>query len=174
MGGRVVIDSDSIAAVKIGFGHIGVVDNKNCHSLWENVGDIQFSGKAYFGPGTKIVNSGKLQFGDGFCITAATDIICYKNISFDSDVLISWDCLIMDSDSHKVLSVETSEQVNEDEAIKIGNHVWIGCRSTILKGVEIPNESVVAAGSILCKKYNKENAIYSNKGIIKENITWAP
>lgn len=35
--------------------------------------------------------------------------------------------------------------------ISIGDHVWIGARSTILKGVSIGDGAVVAAGSLVTR-----------------------
>ena len=35
--------------------------------------------------------------------------------------------------------------------IKIGNDVWIGCNSIILKGVTIGDGAIVAAGSVVTK-----------------------
>ena len=172
LGGKVSIGSNKLGAVQIGFGHVGIVDNQHCRALWENNGNIVFSGTAHMGPGTRIVNTGELRIGSHFCINAATEIICYKKISFGSEVLISWDCLIMDTDFHRVITLKDGRHVNEDEAIAVGNHVWIGCRSTILKGSLIPSDSVVAAGSIIYKKYSAENAIYSSNGKIKDSITW--
>lgn len=172
LSGKVSIDSNTIGAVRIGFGHVGIVDNKNCRALWENGGNIVFLGEAHLGPGTKIVNTGELRFGADFCINAATEVICYKRISFGSDVLISWDCLIMDSDLHPVFTIESDRRVNADEPIEVGDHVWIGCRSIILKGSSIPKNSIVAAGSIICKKYGNENAVYSSKGKIRDSISW--
>lgn len=49
-------------------------------SLWENSGEISFLGVANLEPGTRIVNSGKLEIGDNFCVNAASNIICYKKI----------------------------------------------------------------------------------------------
>ncbi|MDY2800011.1 MAG: DapH/DapD/GlmU-related protein, partial [Fusobacterium mortiferum] len=50
--------------------------------------------------------------------------------------------------------------------IKIGNNVWIGSNSVILKGVIIGNNVVIGAGSIVTK--NIENKIiYLNKKEVK-------
>lgn len=170
--GNVIIKSMKVGAVQIGFGHVGIVDNKICRSLWENSGEICFEGVANLGPGTRIVNSGKLTFGDEFCINAASNIICYKQISFGKDVLISWDCLIMDTDFHRLFSNESRQQINIDRPVVIGNHVWIACKSTILKGSNLPDGSVIAAGSTICKNFIGSNSVYTSLGKIKDDITW--
>jgi len=170
--GKVNVKSTKAGAVQIGFGHVGIVDKGNYRSLWENSGEIIFEGVANMGPGSRIVNSGTLVIGDGFCINGSSSIICNKKISFGENVLISWDCLIMDTDFHCVLSLETGVRLNEDQEVKIGSHVWIGCRCTILKKARIPSNSVIAAGSVINKCYSDENSVYSTTGKIKEQINW--
>ena len=172
MKGKVTVKSSKIAAVQIGFGHVGIVDNKNCRALWENSGKITFLGIANIGPSSRIVNSGTLVIGDNFCINASSSIICYKKISFGENVLISWECLIMDTDFHRVVSMETGKRLNDDEEVKIGSHVWIGCRSMILKGGKIPSDSIIAAGSIINRSYYDTNSIYSTVGKVKDQINW--
>ena len=171
--GTVFIKSTKIGAVQIGFGHVGIIDSKAHKALWENSGEISFLGVANLGLGTRIVNSGKLEIGDNFCVNAASNIICYKEISIGEDVLISWECLVMDTDFHKVISIESQQQINSDKLIQIGNHVWIACKSTILKGSMLPNDSVVAAGSVICKKYFSSNTVYASTGEIRNQVTWA-
>lgn len=36
-------------------------------------------------------------------------------------------------------------------SIRVGNHVWIGARSTILQGVTIGDRAVIAAGAVVTK-----------------------
>jgi acetyltransferase-like isoleucine patch superfamily enzyme len=59
------------------------------------------------------------------------------------------------------------------EPIKIGNHVWIGMNSTILKGVTLGDNSIVAAGSVVTKSFPNNVLIAGVPAkIIKENINW--
>ena len=54
----------------------------------------------------------------------------------------------MDSDTHVILD-EKGEPCNENQTIEIGDHVWVGCRATILKGCHIPPYCVVRAASLI-------------------------
>lgn len=49
----------------------------------------------------------------------------------------------MDTDYHSIDNKIVSERVI------IGNHVWIGCKSIILKGVTIGDGAIIAAGSVV-------------------------
>lgn len=78
----------------------------------------------------------------------------------------------MDSDFHKIFNMQ-NEIINLPSPVHIGNHVWIGCRSTILKGVNIPDNSVVAAGSVMTKSFSESYYIYGGNNLrLKNNIDW--
>ena len=67
----------------------------------------------------------------------------------------------------------TNKRINEGDIITIGNHVWLGMRAIILKGVNIEDNSIVAGGSIVTKDV-KANTIVSGSPAkqIRENIYW--
>ena len=53
--------------------------------------------------------------------------------------------------------------------------MWIGCRNTILKGVNICNDVVIAAGSKITKNITTPNTIVGgtdSQKVLKENISW--
>ena len=79
----------------------------------------------------------------------------------------------MDTDFHKVISTESQQQINNDKPVQIGNHVWIACKSTILKGSSVPDNSVIAAGSVISKKYTNVNTVYASIGEIRNRVTWS-
>lgn len=172
LGGTVIAHDLSRGAIQLGFGHVGTVDKKYRRTLWENAGTIEFFGASYLGLGTKISCAGKLSIGKNVSINANSDIICSKEISIGDDSLISWECLLMDSDFHPVYEKGSAERLNPDKPIHIGKHVWIGCRSTILKGSEIPDDSIIAACSTVTKSFTEEHAIYGSNAVLKRNIQW--
>ena len=54
-------------------------------------------------------------------------------------------------DSHSIVDLDTRKRINYSQNIHVGNHVWIGSRSIILKGVNIGNNSIIGTGSIVTK-----------------------
>lgn len=50
----------------------------------------------------------------------------------------------MDTDFHHV--VRNGEEKAKEKDVVFRNHVWIGCRTTILKGTFLSSNSIVAAG----------------------------
>ena len=96
----------------------------------------------------------------------------YK-IEIGEDCMLSYDIEIRNTDSQKIYDKNTNQRINEGKSINIGNHVWLGMRALILKGVNIGNNSIVAGGSIVTKDV-KANTIVSGSPArqIKENIYW--
>lgn len=158
----------------IGKRNIGTLDHKNVRSIWEVRGEVILDGKVSLGSGSRIsvASDAVLRFGDNFSMTGNSSIVCQKNISFGNDCLLSWDILVMDSDFHKILNSQ-GETINAPSPIRIGNHVWIGCRSTILKGVQVADHSVIAAGAIITKTLPDTHSIYGGNNLkLKSNIDW--
>ena len=172
MNGQVIHENPEAGRIRIGLNEVGIVDSKYKRAIWQNSGSIIFKGRAEVGVGMRISNKGELTIGDNCRFNANSDIICRKKISFGDDCLISWECLIMDGDFHKIYSHEETKPINQDQGITIGNHVWIGSRCTVLKGAAIPDYSVLASCSLVTKALALENCIYASNKIIKENIRW--
>lgn len=77
----------------------------------------------------------------------------------------------MDTDFHKV--VDENKSVNKRKNIVLDEHVWIGCRVTILGGTQIPENSVVAAGSVLTKAFSEKGLLLgANNKVLKTDIFW--
>ncbi len=91
----------------------------------------------------RIGKDGSLTLGSGY---AADNLRmdCHCSIVIGDGVAIASDVTIMDTDHHKIVGSDSAPR-----PISIGDHVWIGTRSTILKGVTIGNGAVIAAGSVV-------------------------
>ena len=76
--------------------------------------------------------------------------------------------LIRDSDSHS-----TGEGRTPTKPITIGDHVLIGARCIILKGVTIGEGAVVAAGSIVTKDVEPHTLVAGNPARFVRNVDWS-
>ncbi len=52
---------------------------------------------------------------------------------------------------HSLLAEERMEGIGTSAPITLGDHVWLGANVTVLKGVTIGRDTVVAAGSVVTK-----------------------
>ena len=95
------------------------------------------------------------------------------NIEIGEDCMLSYDIEIRNTDSHKIYDKSTNKRINEGNSVKIGNHVWLGMRAVILKGVNIDDNSIVAGGSIVTKDVMSNTIVSGNPAKqIKENVYW--
>lgn len=178
LGGKVILQcSPCFGMIRIGEPRIGIQDYKFNRTIIQWGGEICLQ-TANIGRGCRICigDGATLTLGDRFSVTGNTSIICCKSITFGEDCLLSWDILMMDTDFHRIYN-EENIVINEDRPITFGDHVWVGCRSTVLKGTEIPSGSVIAAGSLLAgKRFVQANTIYGRRGdkvgVLAENVLW--
>ena len=111
-----------------------------------------------------------VSIGNNSYIGDRTEIHAGNRISIGNNTLIAWDCLIMDRDYHKLNS-----EVEQYAPVTIGNNVWIGCKSIILKGITIGDGAVVAAGSVVTRDVPSKALVGGNPArIIKEEVYWKP
>lgn len=94
-------------------------------------------------------------------------------IVIGDNCLFSGDLHFRTGDSHSVINKQ-GERINQSEDIIISNHVWVGTKVTCLKGVRVAEDSIVAATTTLCKKYNTPNSIIAGVPgrIVKTDINW--
>lgn len=146
--------------IRIGFHKVPVCNYKDCTQIIIDRGKLVFQGTAHIGHGTKIhvAEGAELVLGDNFAVSASSQINCYHKITMGRDIQFSWDCLVMDSDTHKIYGKNTG-MINPDQEVIIGDKVWIGCRTTILKGSIIPDGCVIGARSLLIGKEFMPNSI---------------
>lgn len=94
-----------------------------------------------------------IQIGDYFEASGST-LYAAKRITIGNNVMIGANSIIIDTDFHpvfaKVRDCADMENVGKRE-IRIEDNVWIGMNCTILKGVTVGRNSVVAAGSVVTK-----------------------
>lgn len=96
------------------------------------------------------------------------------SINIGDKCLFSSDIEVRTGDSHSILSLDTEKRINISKDVNIGNHVWIGAHSRLLKGTSIPNDCVVANSSVVTSMFGFEHIVIG--GIpakeLKERITW--
>lgn len=161
------------AMVRIGFGDVGHYDRKRSRTIWQVSGSVTFGGTTGIGHGSKVSVRGKLTFGNDFNMTAESTIVCAKEITFGNDCLIGWDVLVMDTDEHPLFD-ETGKRINPDKPIAVGNHVWIGCKCTLLKGTKVPDNTTIAAGTLLKSAFTGSDQVIGGNPptVLKSNVHW--
>lgn len=105
-------------------------------------------------------SSAKIYIGSRTTIGFYTFIYASEKITIGNDCSIAPFVYIVDSDHKTKRSLKLNQQSNITSKITIGDDVWIGTGSKILKGVNIGNGAIIAAGSVV----NKDVEPYSIVG----------
>jgi len=102
-----------------------------------------------------IRENAELIIGDNVGFSGTT-IVCGKGVNIGSHVKIGGNVCIYDTDFHSLNPKERANAVKDKKGtsykeVQIGNHVFIGAHSTILKGVTIGENSIIGACSLVSK-----------------------
>jgi acetyltransferase-like isoleucine patch superfamily enzyme len=86
---------------------------------------------------------------------SSTALVCHHAISIGDDVLIGGNTVIYDTDFHPLRTDQRTRGRDNSLArtapVVIQNGVFVGAHVTILKGVTIGQNAVIAAGSVVTK-----------------------
>jgi len=89
------------------------------------------------------------------------------------DCMVAYGSDIRCSDGHSVIDTVSGETVNPAADVVIGNHVWIGIHSQILKGLTIADHAIVAARSVVTRSVPSGTIVGGNPAkIIRTGVTW--
>lgn len=137
--------------------------------VMKNNGTVTLGNKVFLHRHVKLsAYGGSIEIGNNSYIGDRTEIHAGKSVKIGNGVNIAWDCNILDRDYHAFES--------ENEVVKsvvIEDHVWIGVRSVILKGVTIGEGAVVAAGSVVTRDVPPGCLVAGNPAkVIRENVSW--
>ncbi len=110
-----------------------------------------------------------LELGKNVCVNSNTTIISSQNIKIGDNTCISWGVEIIDTDFHRM----AREGAVVAAPIEIGNHVFIGRRAMVMKGVKIADGAVIAAGAIVTRDVPANCLVVGVPAqVIKQNVNW--
>ena len=167
-------DKTSSIEVKIRFGIgkiIGYTGSLKTTIILEKNAKIYVLGKFYFYTGCKVVvrENANLILGNGSFMNVDSKRYCREKIEIGENTFIGEEVIIRDTDEHSVIRKNYQDTL----PINIGNHVWIGMRSMILKGVTIGDGAIIAAGSVVTKDIPSKCLVAGNPAkVIKKNVDW--
>ena len=148
---------------------------------------LQKNSKLFLGPNVSIMPGAYLSVGPGESLTFEEDIATGIDIYITTrcglrigkGTMIGHQVKIMDYDGHPILRQSNKEILDDGgyggkkRPIMIGQNVWIGFRSTILKGVNIGEGAIIGANSVVTKDVPPFAMAAGNPAkIILEGIQW--
>ncbi len=99
---------------------------------------------------------GVIKIGDSVYINGAT-VSATVSVDIGNEVVLSGYVLIIDHDGYGLDGNPAIER-----PVKIGNHVWIGVKAVILKGVTIGDNSVVGGAAVVTKDVEPNTIVAGN------------
>lgn len=108
-----------------------------------------------------------------FCGKAHIALIEGTCVEFGRNCLLSSDIVVRTGDSHSVLDL-CGNRTNQSENVSIGDHVWIGNKVIITKGVTIPKDCIIGTGSVVTRKFSRDGVVIAGNPakVVKENVNW--
>ena len=133
----------------------------------------------------RFIRSGTIWIEDYECVVTIGGQTTFEDVHIavtepNSKIIIGKDCMfaydidLRTGDSHSIIDSKTNERINYAQSIVIGNHVWIASHVSILKGVCLLDNTIVATRSVVTKSFHENNIIIGGvpAKIIKENVNW--
>lgn len=122
--------------------------------------NLRAGGAIHVGEGTTMVK-GSLQVHETGTITIGKDCMISKRVYLSV------------SDIHPIYDRDTGERLNPAASVQIGDHVWLGLRSMIMKGAEIGTGAVVAAGAVVSGQVPPHTIVAGTPArVVRENVEW--
>lgn len=161
LNGYCVIFSFPHSKIRMGKGDINSSFTSNMLGLWQRTIMV-----ARYG--------GTIEIGDGFGISGST-IYSTASIKIGKNATIGANCKIIDNDFHPIDPEQRRKGLNKDftlrSPINIGDNVFIGMNSIILKGTNLGNNVVVGAGSVVHGYFPDNCIIAGNPAKIIKHLT---
>ena len=150
-----------------------MVVDRGCNVIFGNNCIIRNNSVIFCRDKSSIEVGEKTTFGKNLNITS------HSNVKIGKDCLISNDCTFQCGDGHSIFDVCTgllcndTRVQNEKNLIDIGDHVWVGLRSTILNGTKVGTGCMVACGAIVKGQFSNNCMIGGVLAkVLKKNIAW--
>lgn len=132
-------------------------------AIWSNSGGCKIS----YGATIELLPN-SLFSNQYFTVNCFSSIIISKQMSFGNDVMIARNVLILDSDFHTIVGTEGNVK-NPPKQVVLGDHVWVGANSLILKGSQVGSNSIIAAGTTVRGNICDNTIFYSKDNCFEYN-----
>lgn len=105
--------------------------------------------KMHNGAKIRVRKGGKLEIGKNFGMSNGCVVTAYNHVKIGDNVMLGPNVLIYDQDHDYRAEGGVAAMKFKTAPVTIGNNVWIGANSVVLRGTVIGNNCVIAAGCIV-------------------------
>ena len=178
LSGKIILKTTQVYRGMIKIGSQGSDMFPRGESVLSIEGTVIFRGKCALGSSSILVvkKHGLIDFGHNVILGAKCLVFSESSIIFKNDVLTSWNCQFLDSDTHKIFNSLTKIQYVTTKPIIIGSHTWVGNHVLFNKGAIVTNDTIIASNSFVNKDFSFSESFCLLAGspakVVKNNISW--
>lgn len=168
---RGVRNIETTGTLFVGTAYVGFM-NRYERTFLNIRGALVIDGTVQIGKGCRFdIGPGATCRLDGCWITGQTNAIIAHSLEIGRGCSISWGCQFLDDDWHHV---DYAGKKDRPHGIRLGSHVWVGNGATILKGVAIGDNSVVAANAVVTRSFPETGVLIAGNpaDIIRRDVNW--
>lgn len=113
--------------------------------------------------------------GNGVAFTWDCQISCHEsyNVDIGDGCLVAPKTFLSVSDMHTIYETNTRKRINHGGDIRLGDNVWVGAGSSVMKGVEVGRGSIIGLGSIVTRSVPEYSAVAGIPArVVKKNVSW--
>lgn len=122
-------------------------------------GSILIGKKIVTEPGLSLSVNGSLEIGDSCFFNSNCSITVMDKIKIGNNCNVANNVVIVDHDH----DFRKDNKLFVTAPVTIGNNVWIGANCVLLKGIQIGDNAVIAAGSVVRKSIPENTVYYEQK-----------
>lgn len=172
----VTVQVSQAGVLDIAAGGVFVCESNHPISVIINRGSAVFSPRVHVSGNIFVRFGGQLKVGQYTGIGLGALLRCEEAITIGDYCLISYDVVVYDTNAHSVdwkerrHRIEVGYPIGMDEVVKphtkpieIGNDVWIGMRSLILKGAKIGDRVIVGMGTTVTGSIPEDSLVVSER-----------
>lgn len=138
------------------------------HFLVEDGAQVDVTGLAltYSGVKIEVLPNARLRLGAVF-LNNDVQINCQESVTIGDGVIMASGVVIRDGDDHPI------DGRPKTAPIVIEDHVWLGMRAMVLKGVTVGRGSIVAAGAVVTRDVPPQSLVAGVPATVKrKGVTW--
>ena len=110
---------------------------------------------------------GRVQIGDCVLMSPGSRISASDEVVLGDGVMLANGAYVTDSDWHTIY--DRTRRAERSTPVRIGDNVWLGDHATVLKGVSIGENSVVAARAVVTRDVPANVVVAGNPArVVKE------
>ena len=138
--------------IRLGFPTVSIYPNSG-FMIENHGGTIVFHGTCSIGNNSSISIGKKSLCDIGSRVEATTSfrLVCYHNVQIGDNCSFGWDCMVIDTDFHKLTKLGDGYSKGYGH-VKIGANNWFGNGCLIMKRTQTPDYCTVSARTVLSEQ----------------------